>query len=243
MQDKQAEKSFFDQFVSENTYDVFDARGYTRLLKELSVLVKPSAGETFLDIGCGTGAFTQHLLQMQLEGVGVDISYKSVQVASCALPQATFVVSDTETLPFRENQFDIVTFSGVLHHLPSMDRALNEGLRVLKRGGRLFAYDPNRYNPAMWLYRSPNSPFSSREGLTVNEQLLSRADIQNSLKKAGFVDVRSVGVSGITYKYVASFFARKLLALYNFGDVILDKTGLARHIGSFLISYARKREG
>jgi hypothetical protein len=92
----------------------------------------------------------------------------------------------------------------------------------------------------MWLYRSPNSPLSSREGITVNERLLTKRELESTLAAAGFMDVISVGVSGITYKYVAGFFVRKMLALYNLADVLLDKSGLGSHIGAFLISYGRK---
>ena len=34
-QDKQAEKRFFDEFAGHGAYDVFDDRGYKRLMKEL----------------------------------------------------------------------------------------------------------------------------------------------------------------------------------------------------------------
>lgn len=239
-QDKDAEKRFFDEFAGHGAYDVFDERGYKRLMKELFDLVEPLRGQTFLDIGCGTGAFTQRLADLAMEGVGLDISRQNLRVASRHLPQISFLAGDTELLPFPDNQFDLVTFSGILHHLPRLEGSLEEGLRVLKPGGRLFAYDPNGRNPAMWLYRSPNSPLSSREGITVNERLLSKEELESSLAAAGFVDVISQGVSGITYKYVAGFLARKMLALYNLADVLLDKSGLARHIGSFLITFGRK---
>ena len=239
-QDKEAEKQFFDEFAGHGAYDVFDERGYKRLMKELVDLVEPCRGQTFLDVGCGTGAFTQRLADLALEGVGLDISCQNLRVASRHLPQVSFLAGDTECLPFSDSLFDIVTFSGILHHLPRLESALEEGLRVLKPGGRLFAYDPNGHNPVMWLYRSPNSPLSSREGITVNERLLSKQELEASLTAAGFIDVVSTGVSGITYKYVAGFLARKMLALYNLADVLLDKSGMAGHIGSFLISFGRK---
>jgi ubiquinone/menaquinone biosynthesis C-methylase UbiE len=58
MQNKEAEKAFFNEFAASQEYDVFDERGYRRLLKEFSLRVKPLRNENFLDIGCGRGAFT-----------------------------------------------------------------------------------------------------------------------------------------------------------------------------------------
>jgi SAM-dependent methyltransferase len=240
MQNKEAEKAFFNEFAAEQECDVFDEGGYKRLLKEFSLRVKPLPNETFLDIGCGTGAFTQHLTLIGLRGIGLDISINNIRSASSKLPEVAFTVGDTEILPFRDNEFDTVTLSGILHHLPCLEKALGESYRVLKPEGRIFAYDPNGRNPAMWLYRSPQSPFSSREGRTINERLLICEEIESSLAKAHFRDVSSVGVSGITYKYVKNSLIKRLLTIYNLMDICLDNTGLSHRYGTFLISYGRK---
>lgn len=242
MQNKEAEKSFFAQFVAERQYDVFDERGYEKLLHEFSRLVGSSTGERFLDIGCGTGAFTRHLARLGLEGIGLDLSLDNVLTASPELPEFEFVTGDSETLPFSDEQFDIVIFSGILHHLTSMHEALAEGYRVLKPGGRLFAYDPNGRNPAMWLYRSPQSPFSSRQGWTVNERLLLSEDIESCLRRAGFSDITCEGVSGISFRYVENPLLRKLLGLYNLLDNWFAKTYLSQRHGAFVVSYARKHD-
>ncbi len=240
-QDKDAEKTFFDSFAAENLYDVFDDRGYERLIREFLALVKPSRDEKLLDLGCGTGAFTERLAFRELRITGIDISFNNVAAAAVALPESTFIVSDAEQLPFPENTFGIVTFSGMLHHLPDLDKALVESRRVLKPGGRIFAYDPNGRNPAMWFYRNPRSPFHSREGWTVNERLLRAEEVEACLVRAGFTNAISRGVSGIGYTYVRSQVVRRLLPVYNFLDRCLDRTPLSRRYGAFLISYAEKR--
>jgi ubiquinone/menaquinone biosynthesis C-methylase UbiE len=240
MQNKEAEKAFFAQFVAERRYDVFDERGYERLLREFSRLISSSRGERFLDIGCGTGAFTRYLARWGLKGVGLDLSLENVLNAPPELSEVEFVAGDAEALPFSDNEFDIVTFSGILHHLTSMQPALAESYRVLRPGGRLFAYDPNGRNPAMWLYRSPRSPFSSREGWTANERLLLSEDIESCLHRAGFRDAACEGVSGISFRYVENPVLRRLLGIYNLLDTCLAKTRLSRRHGAFVVSYARK---
>jgi SAM-dependent methyltransferase len=237
MQNKQAEKAFFDAFAEEQEYDVFDERGYERLLREFIALVKPSKGETLLDVGCGSGAFVDQLKFMGLRTTGIDISFNNVRIAAEKSSESAFLVADAEQLPFADREFDVVTLSGLLHHLPSLDKTLSESRRILKPGGRVFAYDPNGRNPAMWLYRSPRSPVHSREGLTVNERLLVSDEIENCLIGAGFRDVSSRGVSGIGFKYVKSSLLKKLLPTYNFLDRCLDRTPFGRRFGAFLVSY------
>ena len=237
MQNKQAETAFFDAFAEEQEYDVLDERGYERLLREFTALVRPSKGETLLDMGCGSGAFVEHLKLLGLRTIGIDISFNNVRTAASKSSECAFFVADAEQLPFSDKEFDIVTFSGLLHHLPSLDKALDESRRILKPGGKLFAYDPNGRNPVMWLYRSPRSPVHSREGLTVNERLLFSEEIEGCLIGAGFRDVSSRGVSGIGFKYVKSRLLKPLLPTYNFLDRCLDRTIFGRRFGAFLISY------
>ena len=42
---------------------------------------------------------------------------------------------NAEKLPFEDNTFDFISSSGVLHHTPDMQKAVNEAWRVLKPGG------------------------------------------------------------------------------------------------------------
>jgi SAM-dependent methyltransferase len=56
------------------------------------------------------------------------------------------VACDAEALPFADASFDVVFGHAVLHHLPDLDRAFGEFIRVLRPGGRLFfAGEPSRY--------------------------------------------------------------------------------------------------
>src|SRR4029077_18155915 len=123
--------------------------------------------------------------------------------------------------------YEIILYSGVLHHFPSAPeraRVLREGLRLLAPGGRLFAYDPKRSSPSMWLYRDPRSPLFSPKGKTDNEVLLGRAQLERELAEAGFVDIGVQGVSGITFKYVESAAARVVLPLYNAYEEVMRRS-------------------
>ena len=52
-------------------------------------------------------------------------------------------MADAETLPYPDDTFDLVVGHAVLHHIPDLDQAMREILRVLKPGGRfVFAGEP-----------------------------------------------------------------------------------------------------
>jgi SAM-dependent methyltransferase len=146
-------------------------------------------------------------------------------------------------LDFENESADIIMYSGVLHHITQRDdrvRALQEGLRVLKPNGRLFAYDPNKQSPSMWLYRSPQSPLYSEDGKTENEVLLSRQDLFEELTCAGFMNIDVQGLSGTTFRFVESKAARAILPLYNAYEILMMLSPFQRKLGTFLVSSASK---
>jgi SAM-dependent methyltransferase len=109
-----------------------------------------------LEIGSGTGFFLLNLMQAGLatRGSVTDISPGMVSVAlrnagSLGL-DVDGRVADAETIPYEDASFDVVVGHAVLHHIPDVERALREVLRVLKPGGRfVFAGEPTRYGDAI----------------------------------------------------------------------------------------------
>jgi len=104
-----------------------------------------------LEIGCGTGFFTLNLMLAGVIGEAwvTDISPGMVGVAERNAAQLGLAVQgkvcDAETLPFDDASFDLVVGHAVLHHIPDVELALREVLRVLKPGGRfVFAGEPTR---------------------------------------------------------------------------------------------------
>jgi len=58
-------------------------------------------------------------------------------------------VADAETIPYPDDTFDLVVGHAVLHHIPDVEQAFREVLRVLKPGGRfVFAGEPTRIGDA-----------------------------------------------------------------------------------------------
>jgi ubiquinone/menaquinone biosynthesis C-methylase UbiE len=105
-----------------------------------------------LELGCGTGFF---LLNLKLAGVVdsghvTDLSPGMVEVAQRNAQGLGFEiegrVADAESIPYSDDTFDLVVGHAVLHHIPDVEQALREVLRVLKPGGRfVFAGEPTKY--------------------------------------------------------------------------------------------------
>jgi SAM-dependent methyltransferase len=105
-----------------------------------------------LELGCGTGFFLLNLRQAGVlaEGHVTDISPGMVEVACRNARGLGFEVegrvADAESLPYGDGEFDLVVGHAVLHHIPDVELALREVLRVLTPGGRfVFAGEPTRY--------------------------------------------------------------------------------------------------
>jgi ubiquinone/menaquinone biosynthesis C-methylase UbiE len=240
----QAEVKFFDDFAeAHGDYDVLGDAAYKRLLSLFKQLCKPRSGETALDCGCGTGAFTRRLIQFDLDLTGIDISPRSIQSAQAQATRERYLVGDITQLNLPDLSADIIVFSGVLHHFcepRSRAKILGEAYRVLRPGGRVFGFDPSAHSPSMWLYRSPASPMYSRVGKTENEVLLTRIQLRSALSQAGFDRISVQGVGGMTYRYVMSRMARLCLPLYNVYEKLLRVSPFENWLGTFLISFGIK---
>ncbi len=110
----------------------------------------PSFGRS-LEIGAGTGYFTLNMLQdgVVREATATDISpgmLDALQANAARIGvDVETVACDAERLPFDDESFDLVLGHAVLHHIPHLDRAFAEFLRVLRPGGQiLFAGEPSR---------------------------------------------------------------------------------------------------
>jgi ubiquinone/menaquinone biosynthesis C-methylase UbiE len=104
-----------------------------------------------LELGAGTGFFSLNLKQAGiLDEVHVtDLSPGMVEAAKANAQLLGFAVegrvADAERIPYDDNTFDVVVGHAVIHHIPDVEAAFREVLRVLKPGGRfVVAGEPTR---------------------------------------------------------------------------------------------------
>ena len=101
--------------------------------------------DNVLDLGCGDGLNIKILVQRGVKRVaGVDISGQLLQEAKKANPKVKFYLASSESLPFKDNSFDIVLVDSVFHHLMKFRKSLKEIRRVLVSGGRLCFIEPHK---------------------------------------------------------------------------------------------------
>ena len=110
---------------------------------------------------------------------------------------------------------------------------------MLKTGGRFVAFDPNRMNPFMWLYRDRASPFYSPVGVTENERPILAWRVADIFRNEGF-RVQSDYLAGLAYRYVASGRTRVLLPIYNFIDTALFDLAIMRPFRPFVLTSGEK---
>ncbi|MDR6862116.1 methyltransferase domain-containing protein [Phycicoccus sp. 3266] len=103
---------------------------------------EPLPYATALELGAGTGFFSLNLKQAGvLDEVHVtDLSPGMVEAAKANAEALGFTVqgrvADAERIPYDDNTFDVVVGHAVIHHIPDVEAAFREMLRVLKPGGR-----------------------------------------------------------------------------------------------------------
>jgi hypothetical protein len=129
--------------------------------------------------------------------------------------------------------------SGLVHHLPDPSRCAAEVFRILRLGGSFVAFDPNRMNPFMYLYRDRSSPFYSSVGVTANERPLLARRVAQTFEQAGFRTGTDF-ISNLQYRYVASGKMRWLLPVYNAIDSALFAPQLMRKFRAFVLTYGEK---
>ncbi|MBI5961594.1 MAG: class I SAM-dependent methyltransferase [Chloroflexi bacterium] len=103
-------------------------------------------GAVFLEAGCGVGAYSSQVRRrFSLSVEAFDVEFERVKAASEDTPHA--LVAAAEALPYCSNRFDIILSNEVIEHVLDDRRAAAEMVRVLKPGGRIVLFCPNRWYP------------------------------------------------------------------------------------------------
>lgn len=101
-------------------------------------------GLHWLDVGCGTGAFTELVLDRcaPSEISAVDPSEDQVAYAKSrtAAGRVDFRIGDAQSLPFADDEFDVATMALAINFVPDGAKAVAEMKRVVRAGGTVATY-------------------------------------------------------------------------------------------------------
>jgi len=138
------EAPFYDSIHPE----IFNHFEQSRMKNELKFMHKKirDNGLRALDIGCGTGNVTLKLARLGYRVSGIDISTSMLdilnkKIRSMGLEKEIRLINaniDDFLKDPQDRNYDIITISSVLHHLPEYLSTLSNLLNNIKKGGFLF---------------------------------------------------------------------------------------------------------
>ena len=94
-----------------------------------------------LDAACGTGRHSTYLASLGHTVIGVDSSAAMLERAREKVPDGEFHEADLHDLPLPDDHVDVVVCELALMHVPDIEPALAEFVRVLRPGGNLVISD------------------------------------------------------------------------------------------------------
>ena len=118
--------------------------------------IAPPKNARWLDVGCGTGVFTELIVDNTSPAAVLGVDPTQVQIEHARRgpvgQRADFQVADAQALPFPDNAFDLVVSALVINFIPDPARALAEMRRVGRAGGTVAGY--------VWDFAGDRSPGS-----------------------------------------------------------------------------------
>lgn len=215
------------------TYDRLNhtlSLGIDRLWRNKAIdSLKPFSPQNILDIATGTGDFAI-LAAKRLKPkniIGADISLEMMEIAAHKVNQQvleriiSFQREDCMSLTFADSTFDAVTVAYGARNLESLDKGLQEILRVLRPGGHLLMLElaspkSTPMKQLFWVYSHLVIPFvgwlfsrdvKAYKYLTDSVNAFPQGEIMEGiLKQNGFYEVRW---KRFTYGICTMYLARK----------------------------------
>ena len=102
---------------------------------------EPFKGLSVLDIGCGGGLLSEPMARLGADVVGIDASFKNIQVAKYHLKKSKLKIkyynSSPENLKIKK-RFDIILNMEIVEHVEDVDFFIKESSKFLKKSGVMF---------------------------------------------------------------------------------------------------------
>jgi SAM-dependent methyltransferase len=133
-----------DVWASGDAYEPYVGRWSRLVAREFVSWIAVPPGRRWLDIGCGTGALSQIILDQaapqSLLGIDPSEGYVGHTKRAVGDQRAEFRVGDAQSLPVKDHSFDVAVAGLVINFVPDKIRAIREMARVVRRSGTAAAY-------------------------------------------------------------------------------------------------------
>ncbi len=127
-----------------DAYEPYVGRWSRRVAREFVAWLAVPPAQRWLDVGCGTGALSQTILEraapQAVQGIDPSAGYITYAQEHIRDERASFETGDARALPYAAASFDVVVAGLVLNFVPDPPAALGEMARVVRRGGIVAAY-------------------------------------------------------------------------------------------------------
>lgn len=140
------------------------------------------SSDRILDIGCGTGETTRHLLSRASDVHELDQSVSQLQTATDKdeLGDVRFVQADAHQLPYADETFDCTVSIGSVLYWAAPSDVLREAYRITKPGGSILVMGFHRrafsaWNPVQNVQETINSTLFFRYSRDEATQLFRTA--------------------------------------------------------------------
>lgn len=167
--------------------------GQLRAARRAELIVKGAClapGKRALEVGCGTGMFTEMFAQSGASILAVDISGDLLELArerKLNPERVTFLEAPFEDCGLH-GPFDAVIGSSILHHL-DCGQALPKIYALLKPGGMFSFCEPNMRNPQLWFTLRHRRFFKY---ISPGETAFYKEQMEEMLRQSGFTDVQVI---------------------------------------------------
>ena len=178
-------------------------------------------GARVADIGCGTGIWIDRLAEeYQIEGFGIDVSMDSLVSAKQETnSNGQFSLADAYSLPFPNDEFDVVLSLDTLEHVQDHRAFIEELQRVTSPGGTVFLWSINRNQRWTWNW------LLDRIGIDIYDRVAHDPEMMPHP-----VAVRemlgSSGTAALSLEYFNAFFTLILDELIMISTSLLKRTEL-----------------